>query len=536
MVLPLKTWHTLYELRKKSCRLMLLNPAILQFDPYSLPVVIAGVIATALGVLVLVKEQGSRVGCRYALFAGSVGLYTVGAGISYAVVSPEASLLWDRIAHIGVMAIPLGLFASTVAVLGETEAHRRTIKTLSVLTAVFVGLVWTTDWVIADNQRYFWAYYPRYGVGGIMFVAYFAIVMVVAVRMYLRRLRATMDERTAARLKHFIAAILVGFVGAVDFLPTIGIELYAFGYIPIALFSVVTGYAILRYHLVDITPELAASAVLRTMDSAVLVVDRGGIIRVANTLAHDLFDVAEPNLVNRPLAEIRAALLDSAEIADLEVPFRDQEIPWNPTSDSTRWLSVSATVLRDRFEQEVGTVFVGHDVTRRKEAEQHLERAALYDELTSLPNRKLFFDRLDKVISEGRRTEERCAILYIDLDDFKPINDRFGHEAGDYLLRTIAQRLQSTVRASDTIARIGGDEFVVICGHLSVADDGSMVSRKIRHAFSQPIPFGDQQLSVRPSIGMALWPDDGDAPNALLSIADRRMYEEKRRRNESVDS
>lgn len=518
---------------------MLLNTNIVQLDIYSTPVVAAGLLTVLLGLLVLIREQGSPVGRRYCAFASSVGLYALGAGLSYAVTTAEASLLWDRIAHVGVLMIPFWFLASTMVILGETAANRRTLRLLGGLTVVLLVLLWSTNLIISGNERLFWSWYPTYGVGGILYVVYFAVVMGFALHMYIRRYRDASDAHAAVRLRHFIAAIIFGFGGAIDFLPTLGVEVYAFGYVFIAGFTILTGYTIMRFRLVDITPELAASAILHTMGSAVLVVDRSGIIRVANTLAHDLFGLPEPQLVNRPLAEVSERRPEPAGIGDLEVPFRDTEIAWNVRDGEPIWLSVSATVLTDRAGGPIGTVYVGHNVSRRKEAEEQLRRAALYDDLTGLPNRKLFFDRFDSMIAESRRHTVRCAVLFLDLDGFKDVNDAHGHNAGDDLLRAVASRLRSTIRSSDTVARIGGDEFVILCGYLKEAAHATVVAGKIRDALAPEFPIAEKagqaiRTALGVSIGAALWPDDGKEPDELLAIADDRMYADKHERRGSA--
>lgn len=515
--------------------LALFNTRIVRFDVYSWPVVVSGVLLLALGFFVLSREHGSLVGRRYFAFAASVALYAVGAGISYAVTTAGASLVWDRIAHIGVMSIPLTFYAATAAVLGETARRRSITRALAVVTALLLLLLWSSEWIISGNQRYFWAWYPRYGVGGWVYVLYFAVVMVASAAMYVQRHRATREALARARLRWFIVAIVVGFGGAIDFVPTLGIEIYAFGYVPIALFAVITGYAILRYRLVDITPELAASAILQTIESAVIVVDTAGIVRVANRAAHDLVGVPEPRLINIPVTALTGAERGVTPIAELPVPFSEREIPWTVESNDVRWLSVSAARLRDRGGAILGTVYVGHDVSARKRAEAQLQQAALHDELTGLPNRKLFFDRIEAMISDAYRMREHVAVLYLDLDGFKAINDGLGHAAGDSVLRAVAQRLLSTVRGSDLVARIGGDEFIVLLGHLKAPDHGDFVAGKIETALSAPIVLDTGSAEVGVSIGCAVWPVDGGDADTLLAVADNRMYTTKHARRLTPD-
>ncbi len=156
-----------------------------------------------------------------------------------------------------------------------------------------------------------------------------------------------------------------------------------------------------------------------------------------------------------------------------------------------------------------------------------LLRAAQYDELTNLPNRRLFHDRLDTALARSQRKRGRMALLYIDVDDFKHVNDTLGHAAGDVLLQHIARRLEACVRKADTVARLGGDEFVVILEEVHGPKDADAVADKIRSALREGITLGGRMLHTEASIGVAIYPDDGAHAEALLKHADGGMYREK---------
>jgi diguanylate cyclase (GGDEF)-like protein len=156
-----------------------------------------------------------------------------------------------------------------------------------------------------------------------------------------------------------------------------------------------------------------------------------------------------------------------------------------------------------------------------------LLRAAQYDELTNLPNRRLFHDRLDTALARSQRKRGRMALLYIDMDDFKHVNDTLGHAAGDVLLQHIARRLEACVRKADTVARLGGDEFVVILEEVHGATDADAVADKIRSVLREGITLGGRLLHTEASIGVAIYPDDGAHAEALLKHADGGMYREK---------
>jgi diguanylate cyclase (GGDEF)-like protein/PAS domain S-box-containing protein len=170
------------------------------------------------------------------------------------------------------------------------------------------------------------------------------------------------------------------------------------------------------------------------------------------------------------------------------------------------------------------------DITERKKAEEQLKYTALHDPLTALPNRRLFEDRLDQAIKTARRAGRQAALLYLDLDDFKPVNDLYGHAAGDLVLREVAMRIQSCIRTSDTAARIGGDEFVVILQDVAGREGAQEVSRKIEDTIARPFSVSGNVCHVGVSIGISLFPDDGTDLKVLMNAADRAMYEVKNKR------
>lgn len=164
----------------------------------------------------------------------------------------------------------------------------------------------------------------------------------------------------------------------------------------------------------------------------------------------------------------------------------------------------------------------------RKKAETRLQYLARHDQLTDLPNRGLFHDRLRTALARARRDRQQLAVLYLDLDRFKPVNDRHGHDVGDLLLREVAARINRCVRESDTVGRIGGDEFVVLLNGIGRPEHAAAVAAKIHAAFEQPFELAGCRLQVSTSIGIALYPDHGEDDKQLLRHADDAMYDAKR--------
>jgi diguanylate cyclase (GGDEF)-like protein/PAS domain S-box-containing protein len=199
------------------------------------------------------------------------------------------------------------------------------------------------------------------------------------------------------------------------------------------------------------------------------------------------------------------------------------------------WMQVTAALERDADGEPKGAISTIEDITNRKAAEEALrlqaevnEYQAMHDALTGLPNRSLFRDRIQRAVLTAKREEGRVAVLMMDLDRFKEINDSLGHYTGDALLREIANRLRTVLRESDTVARLGGDEFGLLLPAYAEPADVVRVIERIREALEEPVVLQDLPLAIEASIGVALFPDDGENVDTLLQRADVAMYMAKR--------
>jgi len=193
------------------------------------------------------------------------------------------------------------------------------------------------------------------------------------------------------------------------------------------------------------------------------------------------------------------------------------------------WESASISPIRDGRGEITHFVAVKEDVTEKKQLIERLEQMAHYDELTGLPNRTLFFDRFNQAVALASRDRHCFGLLYLDLDGFKEINDAHGHEVGDLVLKIVADRLITCVRVSDTVARMGGDEFTLILATLSQSRDAGQVAENILDVLSRPLPLPEGRTArLGASIGIAVFPDDADSAEKLLICADAAMYRAKR--------
>jgi len=177
----------------------------------------------------------------------------------------------------------------------------------------------------------------------------------------------------------------------------------------------------------------------------------------------------------------------------------------------------------------IGTYGVARDITERKKAEETISFQAFHDLLTHLPNRALFKDRLNLAIQQGKRNDTLVGVMFCDLDRFKLINDTYGHAVGDELLRGVAQRVRNCLRAGDTLARQGGDEFTIILPELNQPGDADLIAAKIMAVLDEPFNIDGRSFRATASIGVAIFPEDGDTPDLLIRNADVAMYQVKMR-------
>ncbi|AMO37981.1 hypothetical protein AC731_014180 [Thauera humireducens] len=206
----------------------------------------------------------------------------------------------------------------------------------------------------------------------------------------------------------------------------------------------------------------------------------------------------------------------------------EQRYPLRLMRKSGRMLWAETSGVRINWNGRPATLNIVNDITARKAAEDSIRHLAHHDPLTGLPNRVLLQDRLERALASAQRNGTSLAMLFIDLDGFKPVNDRYGHDTGDALLQAVAKRLRGTLRHSDTAARIGGDEFVVLLPVLAETQDAGLIAAKLRTAIASPFEIDGHRITISASIGLALYPRDGDTASELMRTADGAMYADKR--------
>ncbi|KFG94356.1 diguanylate cyclase [Burkholderia paludis] len=203
---------------------------------------------------------------------------------------------------------------------------------------------------------------------------------------------------------------------------------------------------------------------------------------------------------------------------------------WNRRKSGEAFLEyLTITSIRDNEGEISHYAAIFSDITQRRQAEERLGYLATHDVLTDLANRALFEERLEHAIAHAKRLGRKVAVMYLDLDRFKLVNDTLGHNAGDEVLKKVARRIVATVRASDTVARMGGDEFALVLEEFDDVRDVGRIARKLLDEVGRPIDVGRREIFVTPSIGISIYPDDGTEAEHLILLADQAMYGAKSR-------
>jgi diguanylate cyclase (GGDEF)-like protein/PAS domain S-box-containing protein len=289
----------------------------------------------------------------------------------------------------------------------------------------------------------------------------------------------------------------------------------------------------------DVTARFTAEAALRESEiryrllfeqnaAGVCVTRLDGTIVDCNLTFAGMLGARRADLIGQAMSTLYANASEANELTTLlrsAGTLNSVEVELRRTDKRVLWVLANLVLVGDAIDGVVHATVV--DISDRKRAEEQIEFHAYHDVLTHLPNRKLFTDRLRHGLTRAKRNNKTVAVMFIDVDHFKTINDTLGHTAGDELLLEMARRLRECVRDDDTVARLGGDEFTIILSELRHPEDAVGVAQKILAAVQEPLHIGGMPIVVSASIGIALYPDDGLDPESLLRNADSAMYRAK---------
>jgi diguanylate cyclase (GGDEF)-like protein/PAS domain S-box-containing protein len=294
------------------------------------------------------------------------------------------------------------------------------------------------------------------------------------------------------------------------------------------------------------TANSTLNNILNSVSEGVHVLDMHGVIIAENAASMIMFGWEDADsLVGRPgHKSIHHHHADNsiypvedcpihATLSDGKYRHVHEDVFWR--RDNTSFpVEYKCAPLSDNAGNMYGVTVVFRDISERKKAEQHIIYLTQHCPLTDLPNRILFGDRLKQAILNAKRSRTKFALLFVDIDGFKPVNDRYGHAVGDMLLQRIGKRMKQCLRELDTIARIGGDEFVAILSDVNEAEDAVSIAERLRQSIEEPFAVENCILAVSASIGVAVYPDDGLDEQTLQVNADHAMYQAKGRGGNAV--
>lgn len=274
--------------------------------------------------------------------------------------------------------------------------------------------------------------------------------------------------------------------------------------------------------------EAFARSIINYAVEGIITIDTNGIIGYINPSAEKIFGYTSTEVIGNNISMlIPEPCYDDCTNLDINSKFTEKNLEILGRQKSNSSLPIEVTISKFYVGEKFFFTIILRDITERRHYEEMIKYQAFYDSLTALPNRLLLKDRIALEISHSKYTKQSLAIMYIDLDRFKLINDTLGHDIGDKLLKEVAVRLKNCVNQTDTVARIGGDEFVILLPKITCEENIGNISNKILETIREPILIDSHELYISVSIGVTIYPDDGENQETLLTNADVAMYRAK---------
>ncbi|MGA9049360.1 MAG: histidine kinase N-terminal 7TM domain-containing protein [Dehalococcoidia bacterium] len=433
-----------------------------------------------------------------------------------------------NISYIGIVTLPVMAFIFS---LQFTHSDRlltpRRIWLLFVVPLITLVLLWTGKYhnlMLYDMHLTidgpFMLVASQYGLWFWVFVTYSYALLFAGTLVLVHRLfsppRLFQDQAT-----YLIIAVAVPVLANIQFLfPFLPIPQADWTPAAFAVSAICLTFAISRHGLLDVLPVARESAIELMNEGFAVVDDKGRIVDVNKAMC-DITGLKQSDLHGRPLPGV---IVDQLNAGGDYLNLREEHIEIElDQKDGLHFYSTHVSLLQSKG----GTrshVLILYDITERKKNEEAIKQIAYYDPLTGLPNRSLFSDRAGVALAEAARYKRRLAIMVVDLDRFKAVNDTFGHDAGDQVLQDIAARLTHSVRKVDTVSRLGGDEFLVLLPEIANEEIVDRIAHRIIRATAVPFNFNANDINLSISIGISLYPEDSEDFNSLVKYADIAMY------------
>jgi diguanylate cyclase (GGDEF)-like protein/PAS domain S-box-containing protein len=500
---------------------------------YVTATLVSAVVSVVVAVLALRRRHVPGAGALSAMMFAAAWWCTTYAGELLA-TSEAAKDAWARSEYLGIVLIgPCWLlfslrYTGKLAPTGRKGLLLFVVPAMTLVAALGgtrLGLVWTDAGLenFGDSTMYVVVHGPWFWVNISYSYACLLIGAVVLLSTVLSEVKPLTTQGAVMVLAvalPWIANVLTLFWAA----PRAGLDLTPFA---LALSGALCAIGLSRYGVLQVFPgmvSLARDTVIQGMRDGVLVIGRGGVVLSANRAAEHFLGV-EPGAASGLVIDDYLGPLPEFPSPRGEGPRQYSFETTLGEGDDERYVEVIASPLAAN-PHSPGLVLSMRDVTDRHALQEELEHRALHDDLTGLPNRGLLRAHLSELLALQRRDGGELAVLMVDLNRFKQINDTYGHAAGDVVLQTTGKRLRGTLRESDLVARLGGDEFAVILPG-GGAEQGLEVAASLRKVLTNAVEFGRWRLQTSASVGVALAPRDGNASEVLLHHADVALYAAK---------
>jgi diguanylate cyclase (GGDEF)-like protein/PAS domain S-box-containing protein len=292
--------------------------------------------------------------------------------------------------------------------------------------------------------------------------------------------------------------------------------------------------AALRQKVIRLKEDSGLGAVLTSIEDTVFFINDEGVFKYFFGSGSGFDRATKPeHFIGKHFKEVLPNDISQqiqGAIGNVEETGHSQDFDYrlaNNTNDE--WYNAKLSPFTNKNGTIIGITAVVRNITERKHMEEDNRRRSLHDPLTDLPNRVLFNDRFNLALAQAQRKDYKVALMMVDLDHFKAINDTYGHDVGDRVLVEVGGRLSKTLRRSDTVARVGGDEFLLLIPEIHSPEEGTLVATKILQEFDGPLTINGHAITITLSIGIAIYPDDVETLDALMKMADVAMYRVKKK-------
>ncbi|MEO8216400.1 MAG: EAL domain-containing protein [Acidobacteriota bacterium] len=464
----------------------------------------------------------------FLIFTSSIAVWLLSFGLMFASIDQQAALVWAHCGYLGIPLIPAAAFHFVVQLLRKRDRKHRAIPVLWTISTLLAVLGAGTELVVSGVRQYWWGWYPQLGWLGAVTIVYIAAVIGYVLFMFFNALPDEQSNTQHRRIELFAVAHVIGSFALLDSIASFGVPLYPSGVIGVFGYMFFALVIISRYGLADRRTDFSPSQILDTMVDSVIVVDLDGCIRAINQGTTNLFGFRPGELIGKGMGTLIESPMNVGRASDTLIrggKIRNRAMIWRDSEGALVEVAVSGAALRNDDGAPSGIVYTAIDIRDREQADQ-IQYQAYHDALTGLPNRMELKNQLALEIESATLDRSMVAVLLLDLDGFKLVNETLGHSVGDELLQSVAFRIRASLRENDLLARLGGDEFAVLI-RARRREDVEAIAEKIRVGVARPFSLAQQSLYLTVSIGVALYPEDGIGAESLLKNADNAMYHAK---------